>query len=80
MLYNILMKAWCIAKIDEPLIPINMKTPLPDHKEILMKVHACGVCHTELDEIEGRAMPSFFPIIPGHQIVGEVVEVGAGVT
>ncbi|MEN2994943.1 MAG: zinc-dependent alcohol dehydrogenase family protein [Thermodesulfovibrio sp.] len=74
------MKAWVIDKPNKPLVLLDIETPLPNFNEILIKVHACGVCHTELDEIEGRAMPSFFPIIPGHQIVGEVVKVGNGVT
>lgn len=79
MVYNIFMKAWVIAKINEPLRLLEMDIPFPDYKEILIKIHACGVCHTELDEIEGRAMPAFFPVIPGHQIVGEVVKVGSAV-
>jgi len=54
--------------------------PVAADNEIVVKVGACGVCHTELDEIEGRTPPSFFPIIPGHQVVGRVVEKGAGVT
>lgn len=76
------MKAWVIEKIanlgveTEPLKLLEIKTPLPDKKEILIKVHACGVCHTEIDEIEGRATPSFFPLIPGHQVTGKVIEVG----
>ncbi|MGC8938618.1 MAG: zinc-dependent alcohol dehydrogenase family protein [Thermodesulfovibrio sp.] len=75
------MKAWVIGetteiKNNQPLNLIEIGDPLPQAKEIVIKVHACGVCHTEIDEIEGRATPSFFPIIPGHQIVGEVVEIG----
>jgi propanol-preferring alcohol dehydrogenase len=45
-----------------------------------VKVSACGVCHTELDEIEGRMLPSQLPIVLGHQIVGRVVDVGNMVT
>ena len=54
--------------------------PIPDPKkhEILLKVSVCGVCHTELDEIEGRTPPSQLPIIPGHQVVGRVVKQGPG--
>jgi propanol-preferring alcohol dehydrogenase len=48
--------------------------------EIVVRVAACGVCHTELDEIEGRTPPSSLPRILGHQVVGRVVERGAGVT
>lgn len=42
--------------------------------QILLKVLACGVCHTELDEIEGRTPPPRFPVIPGHQVVGRIVQ------
>jgi alcohol dehydrogenase, propanol-preferring len=50
--------------------------PAPDG--ILIKVSACGVCHTELDEIEGRTPPPVLPVIPGHQVVGTVVGTGSG--
>jgi propanol-preferring alcohol dehydrogenase len=44
----------------------------------LLKVSACGVCHTELDEIEGRTPPPSLPVIPGHQVVGTVAGRGPG--
>ena len=43
-----------------------------------MKVLACGVCHTELDEIEGRTAPPKLPVVPGHEIVGQVADLGPG--
>jgi propanol-preferring alcohol dehydrogenase len=50
--------------------------PDPAEHEILIKVSACGVCHTELDEIEGRTPPMRFPMVLGHQIVGRVEKTG----
>jgi len=50
--------------------------PNPGKKQVLIKIYYCGVCHTELDEIEGRATPSHLPVIPGHQVVGLVVTEG----
>jgi propanol-preferring alcohol dehydrogenase len=50
--------------------------PAPRADEILIRVAVCGVCHTELDEIEGRLPPSFLPIVLGHQAVGRVVRAG----
>ncbi len=60
-----------------PLERADFPEPLPGENEILIKVSACGVCHTELDEIEGRIPPSQLPIILGHQVVGEVVSAGS---
>jgi alcohol dehydrogenase, propanol-preferring len=72
------MKAMVLNKIDslennkKPLKLINLPESTPGDKEILVKILACGVCHTELDEIEGRTPPHKLPIIPGHQVVGTV--------
>lgn len=66
-----------IAPVEErPLELVEMPIPEPEAKEILVKVSACGVCHTELDEIEGR-LPPDLPIILGHEIIGRVERVGA---
>jgi propanol-preferring alcohol dehydrogenase len=58
-----------------PLELVEMSIPQPGRKEILVKVTACGVCHTEIDEIEGRLTPKL-PVILGHEIVGRVVALG----
>lgn len=63
-----------------PLTEADIAVPTPEHNQILIKISACGVCHTELDEIEGRTPPSFFPVIPGHQVVGVVERTGSAVT
>ncbi len=55
----------------------DIPIPEPETGEILVKVAACGVCHTELDEIEGRLKPKL-PIILGHEIVGRVAKTGTG--
>jgi propanol-preferring alcohol dehydrogenase len=61
---------------DKPLDLVDFPKPIPGDKDLLVKVSACGVCHTELDEIEGRIPPPVFPIILGHQAVGRVEEMG----
>ena len=61
-----------------PLTPQTVAIPTPGANEILIRVTACGVCHTELDEIEGRTPPPSFPVIPGHQVVGRVEASGPG--
>jgi alcohol dehydrogenase, propanol-preferring len=65
-----------LAEHKSPLRYADMSDPTPENGEILIRVSACGVCHTELDEIEGRAAPPRLPVIPGHQVVGTVVARG----
>lgn len=70
-----------ISSIDEepkPLRMVEMPIPRPTSKQILVKILACGVCHTELDEIEGRLRPKL-PVVLGHEIVGRVADRGQGV-
>lgn len=61
-----------------PLQAADLPVPVPGPGEVLLKVLVCGVCHTELDEIEGRTPPPELPVVLGHQVVGEVVELGEG--
>ena len=56
----------------------SVAVPQPGPGELLLEVRACGVCRTELDEIEGRTPPPELPMTPGHQVVGRVVQTGAG--
>jgi propanol-preferring alcohol dehydrogenase len=80
------MKAMILKSItdlehnSEPLELSELPKPIPGDHEVLVKVLACGVCHTELDEIEGRTLPLLFPIVLGHQVVGIVESTGRQVT
>ena len=80
------MKAMLISHLapvgenGSPLQPADLPVPEPAEGQVLIEVSACGVCHTELDEIEGRTPPPVLPIVPGHQVVGRVVRLGAGVS
>lgn len=65
-------------KVQMPLRLVKLPVPEPGEAEVLIKVSVCGVCHTELDEIEGRTSPSFFPIVLGHQAVGYISKKGNG--
>jgi propanol-preferring alcohol dehydrogenase len=67
-----------MSKNPNPLSPVQLPVPVPGPNEILIKISACGVCHTELDEIEGRTAPARYPMVPGHQVVGRVADQGAG--
>jgi propanol-preferring alcohol dehydrogenase len=55
-----------------PLALSEIPDPQPSEGETLIRVSACGVCHTELDEIEGRTPPPRFPVVLGHQVVGTI--------
>lgn len=72
----ILPKLVSLTETSEPLKLIERPTPQPKPDEVLIRVAVCGVCHTELDEIEGRTPPSRFPMIPGHEVVGVVEQIG----
>lgn len=67
------LKTICrLEKNKTPLELADLPDPIPGAREILVKVLACGVCHTELDEIEGRTPPPHLPVVLGHQAVGKV--------
>lgn len=72
-----------IAPLGDQSAPLTLRdwpAPSPARGEILLRVHVCAVCHTELDEIEGRTPPPQLPVIPGHQVIGTVLQHGEGVT
>lgn len=80
------MRAMVLPKIVEmsecaaPLEFRELPDPQPSENEVRIRVAVCGVCHTELDEIEGRTPPPSLPIVLGHEVVGYVDRVGSRVT
>jgi propanol-preferring alcohol dehydrogenase len=62
-----------------PLEVVDLPIPTPGNDEVLLRVHACGVCHTDLHTVEGEITGNL-PIVPGHQIVGVVEKVGGNAT
>jgi len=78
------MKAMVIERIkdtadEKSLKPVDRPIPEPADDQVLLKVSACGVCRTDIDEIEGRTAPSYFPVVPGHQVVGRIIKCGRSV-
>jgi propanol-preferring alcohol dehydrogenase len=79
------MKAQLCTRIDKienhPLTYTTVPDPAPKPDQVLIKVKACGVCYSNLHMIEGElqqfGVPAKLPIIPGHEVTGEVVQVGA---
>ncbi len=75
----ILKKLCALDGCDLPLELVDLPRPEPAADELLLRVLACGVCHTELDEIEGRTAPPQLPVVPGHEVVGVVEDAGKDV-
>ena len=73
------MKAMQLAAPRTALRLADLPTPRPGPGQLLIKVHACGVCRTDLHVVDGDLTGGKLPIVPGHEIVGTVVEKGAGV-
>ena len=63
----------------KPLKFTELPNPRPQKNQILVKIKCCGLCHTDIDEIEGRLKPPKLPVILGHQIVGIIAQLGADV-
>lgn len=63
------------GRLRETMLPI----PVPGDGDLLLRVHACGVCRTDLHIIDGELPRPNLPLVPGHQIVGEVVAMGKDV-
>lgn len=74
------MKAAILHKAAESLVIEDREVPRPDAGEILIRVRACGVCHTDLHLAVGEWPLPKLPLVLGHEVVGEVAAIGAGVT
>ncbi len=64
---------------DKPLAPFAFERRALRANDILMEVLYCGICHTDLHQARNDWGRSQYPMVPGHEIVGRVVEVGSGV-
>ena len=73
------MRAMLLDKPRSPLREANVPLPEPDPRQVLIEVRACGVCRTDLHVVDGELTSPKLPLIPGHEIVGIVRQVGAEV-
>ncbi|HKW70784.1 MAG TPA: zinc-dependent alcohol dehydrogenase family protein [Candidatus Dormibacteraeota bacterium] len=73
------MKAVVVEEPNEVVVK-DVPDPKPSAGEAVVKVEACGICGTDIHVIRGEFEPTRYPIIPGHEFCGEVVELGDGVT
>ena len=74
------MEAMVLTRVGAPLELRSLPTPKPGPRQVLIEVAACAVCRTDLHVVDGDLPPLKLPIIPGHEIVGRIVEAGEGVT
>src|SRR5580698_8133745 len=70
------MRAMLLEGPKQALRLKEVPLPRPEPNQILIRVHACGVCRTDLHIVDGELTEPKLPLIPGHEIVGRVVQVG----
>src|SRR5262245_35357240 len=70
------MRAMVFDAAGTPLREANLAMPTPGPDQILIRVHACGVCRTDLHVVDGELPRMKLPLIPGHEIVGVIIEKG----
>jgi propanol-preferring alcohol dehydrogenase len=80
MLAQLLDRAMPFASPWRPLRLADVPAPVAAPGELLVHVEVCAVCRTDLDLAEGRLVPSRYPVIPGHQVIGRVAALGRGVS
>jgi len=74
------MLAMTLHAAGAPLEPVSRDTPAPGPGEVTLRVRACAVCRTDLHIVDGELPLPRLPLVPGHEIVGSVEALGAGVT
>lgn len=73
------MRAMVLERPGSGLVPKERPTPEPGPGEVLVEVAACGVCRTDLHVVDGELPDPVLPLVPGHEVVGRVAGLGAGV-
>jgi uncharacterized zinc-type alcohol dehydrogenase-like protein len=73
-------KAYAAFDATSPLRPLTIERREPRERDVLIDILHCGVCHSDLHQVRNEWRSSTFPMVPGHEIVGRVAKVGAGVT
>jgi len=74
------MRAMVLRQQKQPLVMTDMPIPEPTDSQVLLRVNACGLCRTDLHVVDGDLQEPNLPLIPGHQIVGEIVSLGLAVS
>lgn len=75
-----MMRAMIMKHPGKKLEYVEVPIPSPRENEVLIKIHACGICRTDLHVVDGELKQPKLPVIPGHQIVGKIVKLGKAVS
>jgi alcohol dehydrogenase/propanol-preferring alcohol dehydrogenase len=73
------MRAMVVKEAGGDFLLEEREIPEPGDREVLVKVHACGVCHSDMLAKQGAYPGVSFPVVPGHEIAGEIAALGANV-
>lgn len=74
------MRAMLLNQIKQKLIYTELAKPIPKENDILIKINACGICRTDLHVVDGELKHPKLPLVPGHQIVGTIEQLGTAVS
>ena len=79
-MYN--AKAYSAASATSPLAPTKIRRRDPTEHDVQIEILFCGICHSDLHHVrsEWSSIPTIYPCVPGHEIVGRVTKVGSAVT
>jgi alcohol dehydrogenase (NADP+) len=76
-------KAYSAASATSPLAPTTIARREPTEHDVQIEILFCGICHSDLHQVRNEwsgVMPTVYPVVPGHEIVGRVTKVGPAVT
>src|SRR5687768_15163167 len=73
-------RAWAAQDATSPVAPFSIERRDPQADEVAIEILYCGVCHSDLHQVRNEWQGTVYPIVPGHEIVGRVTNVGAAVT
>ncbi len=72
-------KAWGATSATSPLAYLEIDRREPKPKDVVIEIHYCGICHSDIHSVRGEWGPASYPHVPGHEIVGRVIKVGKSV-
>lgn len=80
LLHMLPTRAYAAQSATTPLAPFQIERREPGPHDVLLDILYCGICYSDIDYTRGRAPGAIFPMVPGHEIIGKVVQVGSAVS